>query len=121
MTFTPAVPQLIGTAIANAVWGISSVAYAGFCESITLKRDGEESEIYDGNGFVIGLILYNDKDECTVNLRLQTSDTPPARGTVVSVGGVTGFIVKTIEHMYNWKDQAKWSFTANKYVNLQTS
>jgi hypothetical protein len=121
MSFTATTPHIVGTAITNAVWGIESVAFAGFCESITLKRDGEESLIFDGNGFTIGLILYDDKDECTVNMRMQTTDTPPDRGDVISVASIVGFIVKTREFMYNWRDQAKWSFTATSYVNVQTS
>jgi hypothetical protein len=113
--------QLIGTGITNAVWGITSVAYAGFCTNITLKRDGEESKIFDGNGFTIGLILYDDKDETTVSLVMQTTDTPPTRGTVVTVASQVGFICQTTEHMWDWKDQAKWKFTATRFVNLVTA
>ena len=114
-------PQLIGTGIANAVWGISSVAYAGFCTAINLKRDGEEAKIFDGNGFTIGLILYDDKDEGTVEMVMQTTDTPPARGTVVTVASTTTFIVQTIEKMWSWRDVAKWKFTASNFVNLVIS
>jgi hypothetical protein len=118
---TPATPQIIGTGITNAVWGISSVAYTGFCVSISLKRDGEESKIFDGNGFTLGLILYDDKDECTVDMILQTTDTVPTRGTVVTVASQVGFIVKSIERMWNQRDQAKWRFTADHYLNVVTS
>ena len=113
-----AVPQLIGTGITNAVWGISSVAYAGFCESITLERDGEESLIFDGNGFTIGVILFDDRDTGTVEMRLQTTDTVPTRGTVVTVASIVSFIVMTNRKVWNWRDQAKWSFTVKNFVNL---
>jgi hypothetical protein len=111
-------PQIIGTGITNAVWGISSVAYAGFCTSIDLERDGEVSKIYDGNGFTIGLILFDDSDKGTVQMVLQSTDAIPARGTVVTVAAVVSFIVLTNKRMYSWRDQAKWQFTVENFVNL---
>jgi hypothetical protein len=113
-------PQLIGTGITNAVWGISSVAYAGFCSGITLKRDGEEAKIFDGNGFTIGLILYDDRDEATVELEMQTTDTEPTRGTLVTVAAQVGFICQTIGKKYEWRGMATWNFTATRFVNLVT-
>jgi hypothetical protein len=114
-------PQILGTGIANAVWGISSVAYTGFCKSITITRNGEESKIFDGNGFTIGIILFDDKDEGTVEMVLQTTDEIPTRGTVVTVAGIVSFIVLTHEKMWNWRDQAQWKFTVVNFVNLVTS
>ena len=115
---TPATAQLLGTGITNAVWAISSVAYTGFCESITIERDGEESLIYDGNGFTIGVILFDDRDTGTVEMRMQTTDTIPTRGTVVTVASIATFIVMSARRVWNWRDQAKWSFTAKSFVNV---
>jgi hypothetical protein len=111
-------PLLIGTGIANVTWGIAGVAFAGICTTLSVKRDGEQSVIYDGNGFTIGQILFDDNDEATVEMILQTSDTPPARGDAVSIITVAGFIVQNIEKTYSWKDTAKWRFTAKRFVNL---
>jgi hypothetical protein len=118
---TPATPQLIGTGIANVTWGISGVAYTGICTSISVKRDGEQTVIYDGNGFTIGQILFDDHDEATIEMVLQTTDTIPTRGALVTIAGQTGHIIQNIEKMYSWKDMAKWRFTSKRFVNLATS
>ena len=114
-------PQLIGTGIANVTWGISGVAYTGICTAISVTRGGEQTVIFDGNGFTIGQILFDDNDEATVEMVLQTTDSIPTRGTVVSIAAQAGFIIQTIEKMYSWRDMAKWKFTAKRFVNLVTS
>ena len=49
---------------------------------------------------------------------MQTSDSIPTRGTVVTVASVVTFIVMSTKKMWNWRDQAKWSFKVNNFVNL---
>jgi hypothetical protein len=114
-------PLLIGTGIAAVTWGIAGVAYTGLCTSITIKRDGESSVVYDGNGFTIGQILFDDNDEATIEMILQSSDTIPTRGEILTIAAVSGFIVQNVERMYSWRDQAKWRFTAKRFVNVVTS
>jgi hypothetical protein len=114
-------PLLIGTGIAAVVFGISSVGYAGLCTQITLTHDGEVSVIYDGNGFTIGRIFFDDKDEVDVQMILQSSDTVPTRGTILTVAGVDGFQVDSNQRIWSQREQAKWSFKATRNVNLVTS
>jgi hypothetical protein len=52
---------------------------------------------------------------------LQTTDTIPTRGALVTIAGQTGHIIQNIEKMYSWKDMAKWRFTSKRFVNLATS
>jgi hypothetical protein len=113
--------QLLGTGIANVTWGIAGVAYTGICTRMSIERNGEEVFIYDGNGFTIGDILFDDKDEGSAEMIMQTTDTIPTRGTIVTFAGVATFIVKTIKKEWEWRNTAKWSFTCSNYVNLVTS
>jgi hypothetical protein len=107
-------PVIKGT---QALWGVGSI-YTGIVVSARIKRTGEEDYIYDGNGFTITDILFDDRDEGEVNVICQSDTTIPARGAVITVNSVATFIVHATELMWEQRGWKKLKIAAKNFVNL---
>jgi hypothetical protein len=106
-----AVQIKLGTDI---IWGTSSAgsglsAY-GKVLSATSKSGGEVFEQKDENGETYSVVFFDDTEEITVEVLSKTAATKPARGTSLSIAGVTGALVIDSED--------KWSAGATKKIGI---
>lgn len=119
---SPATPVIVGQ---SAYWGIPSGSYgAGVVTRITRDLDGEVAFLYDGNGFTISEILFDDKETFTVELTMDSTNftlsAMPARGAVVTIVSVATCIVQKRGVTYAQKEWQAGTFTAMSFVNLAT-
>jgi hypothetical protein len=110
----------------SAYWGIPSGSYgAGVVTRITRDLDGEVAFLYDGNGYTISEILYDDKETFTVEMTMDavnfTLTALPVRGTVVTIVSVATCIVQKRGITYAQKEWQAANFTAMSFVNLTPS
>jgi len=120
---TPVTPTIQGQ---SAYWGIPSGTYgAGVVTKITRDLDGETAFLYDGNGYTITEILYDDKESFTVELVMDATNFPisalPARGTVITIDGVATCIAQKRGITYEQKGWRTANITAMSFVNLTVS
>jgi YD repeat-containing protein len=120
---TPVTPAIIGQA---AYWGIPSGTYgAGVVTRVTRDLDGETAFLYDGNGYTISEILYDDKETFTVELVMDAANftmaSLPARGTVITIDGVASCIAQKRGITYEQKGWRTANITAMSFVNVALS
>ena len=120
---TPATPTIQGQA---AYWGIPSGTYgSGVVTRVTRDLDGETAFLYDGNGYTISEILYDDKETFTVELVMDATNFTlaalPARGTVITIDGVATCIAQKRGITYEQKGWRTANITAVSFANLTPS
>jgi hypothetical protein len=118
---TPITPTIKGQ---SAYWGIPAGSYgAGIVTRITRDLDGEVAFLYDGNGYTISEILFDDKETFTVEMAMDATNftlaSLPTRGTVVTIVSVASCIVQKRGLAYEQKGWQTANFTAMSFVNLQ--
>ncbi|HUB68011.1 MAG TPA: hypothetical protein VL981_11055 [Candidatus Methylacidiphilales bacterium] len=109
-----------------AYWGIPSGTYgAGVVTRVIRNLDGETAFLYDGNGYTITEILYDDKETFTVELVMDSVNFPfsalPTRGTVITIDGVATCIAQKRGITYEQKGWRTANITAMSFVNLTPS
>ena len=107
----------------SAYWGIASGSYgAGIVTRITRDLDGEVAFLYDGGGYTISEILFDDKETFTVELAMDavnfTLTAMPKRADVVTILTVATCIVQKRGITYAIKEWQMCNFTAMNFVNL---
>ena len=119
----PTTPNIQGQ---SAYWGIPSGTYgAGVVTRITRDLDGETAFLYDGNGYTISEILYDDRETFTVELVMDSVSFPfsalPVRGTVITIDGVATCIAQKRGITYEQKGWRTAHITAVSFANLTPS
>jgi len=82
------------------------------------KLDGDMLEIKDNNGFVVAVIFYNDKNELSFEMIVQTTAPTLKRGDVITIAGVATAIVKDTELKYTQDNVQKFAVNATSYAGL---
>ena len=110
-----AVAIKLGTDI---VWGTSGAGTLtqGKILSCDSKNGGKVFEQEDENGETYSVVFYDDTQEITVEVLAKTAGAAPARGSLVTIAGVTDAVV--IDSSTKWSAGAtkKFSITYKKWT-----
>lgn len=79
------------------------------------KRTGDLVELKDRQGNVFATIYFNDKDECEIEALWISTYTPPARGDLISIMGLTNVEVQDWEKKWENERETKFSLRCTKY------
>lgn len=103
----------------TVLWGTDGLYAAGeVVESGSERLTGDKVEIEDNNGFVVSVIYFNDKRECTFSMIVKTTAPTLARGDAITIGGVVGALVDDTEIVWERRDVRKYKVNATKYDGL---
>jgi len=86
-----AVPKLVGsvTGLTVASWGTAQAGATadahGYIYKCLLRRAGEDDKVFDGNGFTIGQIFFDDADEVEFEILAKDTAALPVRGGVLEL------------------------------------
>ena len=107
----------------DVVWGTSSLAPGttistiGKVLSCTSKSTAKVTEQEDENGELYAAIFSDQREEITLEILVKPSAVKPAPGTLITVAGVTDFIVK--ESDSKWASAASQKFTITGFKSLK--
>jgi hypothetical protein len=114
-------PVLVGTitGLTKASWGTGGAGSStlGYIYKATHRKAGEQDKVYDGNGFTIGQIFFDDTDELELEILALDAAALPARGAALTVNSVAGVVQ---ESSLEWGHKA-WKMIrvkAMKFVNM---
>lgn len=105
--------------LANTItWGSSSAGTltSGKILSCTRKTTAKQFEQPDEKGEVHTLVLYDQREEFSVEVLATDTSTPPALGSTIDIGGVTGVIVTEAETAWKQGDTKKFNITGWKSI-----
>lgn len=111
---------LKGTDISTAVWGIESdyrALQSGLVRSVTRKKSGERDVIYDYEGFTIGQVFFDEKEEVSLEIICKSATAVPANGDTLTIGS-TSFLVQDTEVMWEQRGWKKLKTNATYFPNL---
>ncbi len=84
-------PKLVGTitGLTKASWGTGQAGANadahGLIYKCTLRRAGEDDKVFDGNGFTIGQIFFDDFDELEFDILAKDTAPLPDRGGILEL------------------------------------
>jgi len=105
----------------TVIWGTGGVTVTtvtGYLVSVRDGLTGEMVEVADNNGFTVAVVLFNAKDECELQLIVQTSFPSLTRGTVITVGSLTNVVVLEVEKMWEQKGVAKYTVKGTAWSGM---
>ena len=107
----------------SAYWGIPSGTYgAGVVTRITRESDSETAFLYDGNGFTVAEILFDQKEAFTIELVMDatnfTAAALPAPGDTITIDSVATCIAQKRGITYEQKNWRSANISAMSFVNL---
>ena len=104
------------------LWGTNSgTTLAGLIVSVKNQLTGEMVEVPDNNGFTVAVVYFNDKNECEVEMIIQTAAPTLARGDYVTIMGIANCQVQDITLSWEQKGVRKYNVKACKYVGIPAS
>ena len=114
-------PELVGvvTGLTKASWGTSGGATStlGYVYGCTHKMDGEKDAVYDGNGFTVGQIFFDDQDVLSIEILALDAATQPSRGDSLTVDSIIG-VVQDSEVKWAHKGWKMFTVNATKFANM---
>lgn len=114
-------PVLVGTiaGLTKASWGTGGAGASdlGYIYKATHRKAGAEDKVYDGNGFTIGQIFFDDTDELELEILAKDSAALPARGDAMTVNSVAG-VVQESSLEWGHKQWKMIKCKAVKFVNM---
>lgn len=112
----------------SVVWGagsvVSTAVHAASPVTLGIITDAEKGssadkiEIMDENGFVVTVVYFNNKNECSFGMIVKTSVPALDIGDTFTLGGVAFCIVDDIRVQWSNKDVAKYNVKATRYKAL---
>ncbi len=103
------------------MWGSGGVYASGIITRGNAKTTGEKFLVKDNNGFTVSAIYFDDRNECSFEMIVQTSAPALARGDFITVGGIADCIVEDTDKMWEQNGVMKFSVTAVKYSQISGS
>jgi hypothetical protein len=82
------------------------------------KTDAEKIEVPDANGFVVAVIYFNNKNECSFEMIVKTAAPTLVPGDTITLCGVAACLVDNAEEIWAQKDVRKFRVTATKYAAI---
>jgi len=114
-------PLLVGTitGLTTASWGTAGAGTSelGYIYKATHRKAGADDKVYDGNGFTIGQIFFDDTDELELEILALDAAALPARGAALTVAGLAG-VVQESSYEWGYKQWKMLKVKAIKFVNL---
>lgn len=103
---------------AEVVWGSSSAGTTEIGQIISCNRKStaKQHEEPDESGELHSLVIYDQREEVTVEILAGATAAPPAIGDTFNMGGVTALIVTEAEVVWKRGDTKKINITAWKSV-----
>jgi hypothetical protein len=101
------------------VWGSSgagALVTLGTVISCNKKSTVKQHEETDDNGEVHVLVLYDQREEVTLEILAGKEAVQPATGSTITIGGVTDLIVTEAETVWKRGDTKKFNVSAWKSV-----
>jgi hypothetical protein len=92
-------------------WGVPTAhlqADMGVVKSVKINKGGKEKEYPGEDGEAVAHVLYDAKDELTLEILAKTSATVPARGSVLTHATVKYLVLSVA---LNWANEDAQSFT----------
>ena len=110
-------PVVIGNN--TVIWGTSGIySGTGIITDAEKGYSADKIEILDENGFVVTVIYFNQKNECSFNMIVKTSLPTLAIGDAITIASTTNCHVDDIRLMWKQNDVAKYAVKATKYTGL---
>jgi len=105
----------------TVLWGTSGgTTLAGIIVRVRNQLTGEMVEVPDENGFTISVVYFNDKNELEVEMIVQTSYPTIARGTVVTIMGLS-CLSGDYEKVWEQKGVRKYTLKATLWSGFTPS
>lgn len=82
------------------------------------KSEAEKLEVIDENGFVVSVIYFNNKKECSFDMVVKTAAPDLAPGDTITICGVALCLVDNCEEIWAQKDVRKFRVSATKYAGI---
>ena len=105
----------------QAIWGLKpengDTFAAGIIVNQTKDLNGDVDFVFDGEGFVIAEVLFNDKKECDINIICETGTAEPERGDDAQIAGVD-CIIQSAQLKWDQKGWKMLGVKATQFVNL---
>ncbi len=105
----------------TVLWGTGGTYSTAIVVSARDHLTGEIVEVSDNNGFASSVVLFNDKNECEVQIIVQTAAPSIARGDAVTVCGHAGCVATDTELMWEQKGVRKYTLRATKFAGFAAS
>ncbi|MFA5058265.1 MAG: hypothetical protein WC485_09145 [Opitutaceae bacterium] len=104
-----------------AVWGIETEAgdtwAAGIITGQGHEKAGAEDFLFDGNGFTISQIFFDEQDVCDIDVICEAASAVPDRGDDIQIAGFD-CIVQGASTKWEQKGWKKLNIKAKKFANL---
>lgn len=82
------------------------------------RLNGEKLEVADENGYVVAVIYFNEKNECSFEMIVKTAAPALERGDEIEICGVAACLVDDTEEIWANKDTRKFRVNATKYAGI---
>lgn len=110
-----AVEKKYSTDVTWGTTGAGTVSY-GKILSCTRKLTAKQFEQMDENGELHSLVMYDQREEFTLEILAKETQAKPALGDLVTIDGVAEAIVTEAEISWSQGDTVKYNVTAWKSV-----
>jgi len=121
--------ELVGTitGLTKASWGTAGVGTSalGVIYKTTLKKAGEDDKVFDGSGFTLGQVFFDDQDEITLEILALDTAALPARGDVLALTSPVESdlsawkgVVQDAEKTWGYKEWKMIKASVTKFVNM---
>jgi hypothetical protein len=116
----PNTPTIKG--LQSVLWGVASavtgVTGVGIITGAEKGTSADKVEITDENGFVVCVVFFNEKNECSFEMIVKTAAPTLAIGDAITVGAVAFCLVDDMKMMWKQNDVQKMSIKATRYKAL---
>lgn len=104
----------------TAVWGTTDagVTAQGIVHSVSKKGASEKDYIHDENGYTVGMIIFDQRKEYTVEILCKDSMSEPASGDAMTIGGDSNVLVMDPEIKWTHKGWKMLSLTATRFTDV---
>jgi hypothetical protein len=110
-------PTIVGNN--TVIWGTGNIyAGTGIITGAEKGSSADKIEIQDETGYVVTVIYFNQKNECSFEMVVKTSIPTLAIGDAITIAGTANCHVDDIRVVWSQKDVAKYSIKATKYSGL---
>jgi hypothetical protein len=82
------------------------------------RLNGEKLEVADETGYIVAVIYFNEKNECSFEMIVKTAAPDLERGDEIEICGVAACLVDDTELIFANKDVQKFRVNATKYAGI---
>jgi hypothetical protein len=101
----------------QVIWGTSPTSDKGTVIAHDVDHDAKYEVVENEAGAVTGIVIYDTETQIKLTIIAKSGSTEPEIGTTLTVGGVSGVVLKSALRAAN-KQLTKYEVTAHKWANL---